>query len=699
MITSGRTRSILSGLLVVAAAVVLLYAEIAVYSSRNVFDSERFADRAASALNERDVQEAIGAKIGSQLIEQVDPDLITVRPLIDAAATALVSTEEFRSLFRTGVAQFHSVITGKQDSAALALADIGVLMQSVIERGDPELAKQIPEQFSASLVTISKGEAATDVVRVQRTLRSAAIWAPILAAVLMAAAILLSPRWRNTIAYLGLAVALASALALVAYAIARSLFLNSIDDELDRRALGAVWNAMLGDFRNWNLVLTGTGVGVAAVAASVLKPFEVDEPVRRLVGGMTSPPSAPIARLAWAIGLVAVGIAAVVSPADVTQVLVVVGGVYLLFRGASELLRFTFRPPTATDQASQRKRRRHFVRLLITAAVLAGIVITVVSLSTGGKTDEVAGAKDACNGHPELCDKRLDEVALASTHNSFAAATDREWLFPEQDDSIVDQLDAGVRGFWIDLYYGLPGEEQVFTDTTKVSPKLQSQIEAELGPEFVEAADRIRSRISRPENTDPRVYMCHAFCELGALDAEKTFEQMNKWLDEHPKEVLVLDIEDYVSPEDAQQVLINSGLADHIYKGPVGPPWPTLRQMIDSDQRVLVVSENRQGGESWYHSFEKLFQETQFSFSKPSQMNCKPNRGDAGNSLFLINHWISTDPTPLISNSREVNKKSFLLDRARKCERNRKRFPNFLSVNFYKQGDLFDVVDELNGAG
>jgi len=73
--------------------------------------------------------------------------------------------------------------------------------------------------------------------------------------------------------------------------------------------------------------------------------------------------------------------------------------------------------------------------------------------------------------------------------------------------------------------------------------------------------------------------------------------------------------------------------------------------------------------------------------------SCKANRGPAGAPLFLINHWISTDPVPLSSNAAKVNAYNVLLRRARESQRVRKPFPNLLAVNFSKQGNLRRVVD------
>jgi hypothetical protein len=63
-----------------------------------------------------------------------------------------------------------------------------------------------------------------------------------------------------------------------------------------------------------------------------------------------------------------------------------------------------------------------------------------------------------------------------------------------------------------------------------------------------------------------------------------------------------------------------------------------------------------------------------------------------------MNNWVTTDPTPRPSNAAKVNAYATLLARARACRRLRDRLPNLLAVDFYRRGDLFRVVDTLNGA-
>jgi len=119
-----------------------------------------------------------------------------------------------------------------------------------------------------------------------------------------------------------------------------------------------------------------------------------------------------------------------------------------------------------------------------------------------------------------------------------------------------------------------------------------------------------------------------------------------------------------------------------------------------------VLAENEAGAAPWYQLvYDRITQETPFSFGATAQLtdpaalaaSCEPNRGPDGAPLLLVNHWITTDPAPRPSNAAAVNAWEPLLRRARECARIRGHVPNLLAVDFYRHGDLFAVVDELNG--
>ena len=130
--------------------------------------------------------------------------------------------------------------------------------------------------------------------------------------------------------------------------------------------------------------------------------------------------------------------------------------------------------------------------------------------------------------------------------------------------------------------------------------------------------------------------------------------------------------------------------------------------MIDSNQRLVVMAENDAGDVSWYHlAYDHALQETPFRFTNATQLtdpaqlpaSCRPNRGPSTAPLFLLNHWVDTTPTPRPSLAKIVNAKPALLDRARTCERIRDHLPNLVAVDFYRTGDVFGVVNALNGIG
>ena len=128
--------------------------------------------------------------------------------------------------------------------------------------------------------------------------------------------------------------------------------------------------------------------------------------------------------------------------------------------------------------------------------------------------------------------------------------------------------------------------------------------------------------------------------------------------------------------------------------------------MIDRDQRLVLLAENHAGAAPWYQpAYDRLVQETPYSFKRPAQLtepgalaaSCRANRGPSAAPLFLLNHWINSDPVPRPANAAIVNAYEPLLQRARTCARLRGRRVNLLAVDFYKRGDLFRVVDALNG--
>ncbi len=334
------------------------------------------------------------------------------------------------------------------------------------------------------------------------------------------------------------------------------------------------------------------------------------------------------------------------------------------------------------------------------AAVAAGSALLI----DGDSSDSGAPSARECNGSAALCNRPLTEVTLPATHNSMSGPLPG-WRAVSQSGPISQQLSDGIRGLLIDTHYGRASGDRVRTDfQSRADMHLQEQ-QDDLSPAASALAKGIRAQLKPSEGSERRVYLCHTFCELGATPLESVLDDIRDFLAANREEVLVVINEDYVDPADYVDAIRRAGLERMAFETPEDGDWPTLREMVEKDQRVVFLAENRAGAAPWYHrAFEDTVQDTPYSFSRPSQLTspegldatCRRNRGPADAPLLLMNHWITSDPWPLRSNADRVNAYEPLLGRARECEQVRGRKPALLAVDFHRSGDLFRVVETLN---
>ena len=129
--------------------------------------------------------------------------------------------------------------------------------------------------------------------------------------------------------------------------------------------------------------------------------------------------------------------------------------------------------------------------------------------------------------------------------------------------------------------------------------------------------------------------------------------------------------------------------------------------MIEADHRLVLLAENHAGAAPWYQlAYERLTQETPFTFRSASLLtakadrpaSCRPNRGPASAPLFLINHWVSTDPGAAGPATRRGS------TRTRRCwpaparaRASATACPTCWRSTSTSEGDVFRVVDTLNG--
>lgn len=256
-----------------------------------------------------------------------------------------------------------------------------------------------------------------------------------------------------------------------------------------------------------------------------------------------------------------------------------------------------------------------------------------------------------CNGSIDLCSKQYNEVAYLTTHNAFNSDEDG-LLFPNQTYNIASQLNDGVRGLMIDVYsyFGTP-----------------------------------------------TAY--HSAFLLGTIPLSNLFNDIKIFLDNNPNEIVTIILECYVTANDIEDEINQSGLSNYLYTH--NSTWPTLQNMIDNDNRLVIFTDvdDASSSQNWYHYVWDYAVETHYSVGNINGFTCDFNRGYPVNDLFIFNHFV-TDANlgyGLYNESNDVNANPFFINRTLDCQTQTTKFPNFVTVDFYELGDGLAVVDELNG--
>ncbi|MEA2347588.1 MAG: hypothetical protein QOG62_1375 [Thermoleophilaceae bacterium] len=705
----GGIRRLATPALIGAASVCLLVGALSLYIDREVFDSQAFADRATSSLANPDVRADVSERVTGAVLN-VAPDAIAFRPVISGIVDGLIGTPAFQGVFRSAVYDLHRTIFGRsQSTITLAVADVGLLLTDALKSINPKLAAQIPHDLRANLLKISNGDALqvpVDLVRLGDDTHAIAMTGLLAALLLFCGAVALARpgNHRRALGLCGIAVGATGAVIFVGLELVLLLVPAALGP--DDAAARGILDGFLGGLRVWSLALAASGVIVAAAASALIRPIDLSDTFERLRALATATPATRWRRALRALGLIVLGIAAIALRREIVDLAALCVGLGLLYVGVAELLRLWLpkypEPAEEPDEPEpvRRRRRTSVIRALVTGGLAVLLLGSVVGLAVATRRAEAPPLEiTACNGSPALCDMPFDQVAFPASHNSMSAGNEPGWLFANQAKGITGQLEDGIRGLLIDTHYGFDTPKGVATDLDN-DPKSRAKLSDELGDEFVTTAERLRSRIGFKPGGMHEVFLCHGFCETGATKAVTALTKIHDFLIENPAEVLVISIEDGVSAGDTEAAFEKSGLIDLVYPGPLDP-MPTLREMIASGHRVVVMGETSDGSLPWYPpQYEGLVEETPYDFKTPADLaapaSCEPNRGEEGSTLFLMNNFVESTPAPRPTLADQANAGDALVRRVDECEAARGHPVNLLAVDFYDHGDVIDVARRLN---
>jgi len=277
------------------------------------------------------------------------------------------------------------------------------------------------------------------------------------------------------------------------------------------------------------------------------------------------------------------------------------------------------------------------------------MLLFVLLACTGA--DPTGGSDPAAADGPDPRDRPFDEQVLLVAHNGFNSTA---MGFPVANQALdyEDQLDLGVRGFMLDIYGG-----------------------AEVG-------------LDEP-------VLCHGSCVLGSQPLSEALQRIDGWLLDHPRELVVLVLQDETDPSDIVAAFVAEGLDQRAIVPPDDGVWPSWAALTDEGRQMLVTTEGRHEGQpDWLVWTYAIAWDTPYSAKTVEDFACTPLRGDPSNGLFLVNHFL-TDPIASEALASEANEADVLRARVDRCEAEAGQSVNWIAVDFVETGDAVEVVEAL----
>jgi hypothetical protein len=317
---------------------------------------------------------------------------------------------------------------------------------------------------------------------------------------------------------------------------------------------------------------------------------------------------------------------------------------------------------------------------------------------------------DCCNGLDDgFCDFKVNEVLYGLVHNAMASFEDDFFLLYNQNYNLEAALAAGYRALELDVARCGDGQKIAFY---------------------------------------------HGECALGTRDPLVVLKNVHSFLQENPSEIVMLFLQmdgQSVSLDDFYQIMaatVDSGgnsLADLLYSHPLdATEWPTLRALVQSNQRLIVFYWNQDdcapgaggpGCPPGFHYYYRYGVQTEWDFSRIADVqtmggdisvNGEQENGNGeedndestsscslsytpnyklGQQFFRVNAFLRL---PSSSAAEDVlNQPAFIQERLDACSMQNpyngssftERYylrPNFYAVDFWEKGAVLESIQDYN---
>ena len=252
-----------------------------------------------------------------------------------------------------------------------------------------------------------------------------------------------------------------------------------------------------------------------------------------------------------------------------------------------------------------------------------------------------------------LLDKPLSSITIIGTHHSYISAP--EFKENNQDESVLYQLNQGVRFIELNMEYGNPSYERGIAININFFP------------------------------------------QMGSKDPLQALFEINKWLVENPNEILIIHLNTKVRYDDIKHLFTASGLYQRLYSYiEIDSTDITPRDILNTGKQVLLY-----GGE-----LREMNSDIDSYFAKSATWEFRDIYSPGNNPVSYFNNPLYLIGMNYIKNietgvgdknkAKVVNEyyylKSYFLDGWRGTLQR----PFSFIIDFHNYGDLWEFLNEIN---
>ena len=285
-------RKVLAGILAVLAVLTLVVAADALWLKTTLEDEDQFVATFEGLPRHDAVAEAVSIRVASGIVETQEvqafvadrlPDQLSVlaapitdsiEQLIARAANEVIQSDAVTTAWTVALRGTHTAVSAvltandralesEGGQVAINLDEIATVVVGRVEARGVDLP-DIDLELGSIVIYESDDLAAAQTVA--QGISTAGWVLPVVALLLIAAAIWVATDRRRMVAFLGFATAIALLIQLAANRVTQNAVLGGVEDDLSREAGGAVWDAAIGRLVSvtWALLLIALIIGFVA---------------------------------------------------------------------------------------------------------------------------------------------------------------------------------------------------------------------------------------------------------------------------------------------------------------------------------------------------------------------------------------------------------------------------------------------------